>query len=162
MKKWIFLLLLPVFLTGCGVEETLETVMDVWSVPEAPPARQIRIDLPGETSVNTLQSDSGQLYICDGYEISVETMDAGDLEKTIQSLSGRKPEELTVMETERDGVRRYEFVWAAAGEQGDRLGRSVILDDGNYHYTLTILRDAGLEKNSQIIWNDVFRSFSLA
>ena len=85
MKKWIFLLLLPVFLTGCGVEETLETVMDVWSVPEAPPARQIRIDLPGETSVNTLQSDSGQLYICDGYEISVETMDAGDLEKTIQN-----------------------------------------------------------------------------
>ena len=79
-----------------------------------------------------------------------------------QRLSGRKPEELTVMETERDGVRRYEFVWAAAGEQGDRLGRSVILDDGNYHYTLTILRDAGLAKNSQIIWNDVFRSFSLA
>lgn len=162
MKKWILLMLLPVFLTGCGVEETLETVMDVWSVPEAAPVRQIQIDLPGETAVNTLQSDTGQLYICDGYELSIETVDAGDLERTIQSVSGKKPEELTVMETEQDGVRRYEFVWAAAGERGDRLGRSVILDDGNYHYTLTVLRDAELEKNSQIRWNDVFRSFSLA
>lgn len=160
MKKWMLILMLSIFLTACGVEEPLETVYDVWSVPEAPRMRQVQIDLPGETAVNTMQSDSGQFYICDGYEISVEAMESGDLEQTVFSVSGKEPEELTILETQQGDLTRYEFVWATAGERGDRLGRSVILDDGNYHYTLTVLRDAELSENSQIRWNDVFRSFN--
>ena len=57
---------------------------------------------------------------------------------------------------------RYEFVWVSAGETGERLGRGVILDDGSYHYVMTVLRDAESTENSQIVWNDVFASFRLA
>ena len=39
------------------------------------------------------------------------------------------------------------------------LGRGAILDDGNYHYCMSLLRPA--EKVSQVLWNPVFASFSL-
>ena len=79
---------------------------------------------------------------------------------TVRSLSGYEPEDLTVMETQWDDVSRCEFVWASAGEKGDRLGRAVVLDDGNYHYCMSILRDAEGE-TGQILWDRVFSSFDL-
>ena len=66
------------------------------------------------------------------------------------------------METQWDGVSRYEFVWVSAGERGDRLGRAVILDDGDYHYCMSVLRDADATEMSQVVWSDVFNSFALA
>ena len=65
------------------------------------------------------------------------------------------------METGTEDLRRYEFVWTSMGEDGQRLGRAVVLDDGNYHYTMTVLRDADTTENTQIVWSDVFRSFNL-
>ena len=59
-------------------------------------------------------------------------------------------------------MKRYDFVWASAGENGDMLGRAVILDDGNYHYCLSVQRPADPEKTSQVVWSQVFQSFSLA
>ena len=75
---------------------------------------------------------------------------------------GRGKEELTVMETQQGDYKRYEFVWAAAGETGEQLGRAVILDDGNYHYCLSVLRPANPEVPSQVVWSQVFQSFSLS
>ena len=60
-----------------------------------------------------------------------------------------------------DDADRYEFVWVSAGEKGDRLGRGVVLDDGSYHYCMSVLRDADNPKKSQVVWSDVFSSFSL-
>ena len=65
------------------------------------------------------------------------------------------------METAADGIKRYEFVWAATGETGDRLGRGTVLDDGNYHYCLTVQRPAEGTGDAQIVWSQVFSSFSL-
>lgn len=93
-----------------------------------------------------------------GYEIMLETLAAGDLDATIQSLSGYEKEQLTVLQTRQEDADRYEFVWTTTGEKGDRLGRAVILDDGDYHYCMSVLRDAG---DTQIVWRDVFGSFSL-
>ena len=70
-------------------------------------------------------------------------------------------EALTVLETEQDGAKRYDFVWASAADQGEQLGRAVILDDGSYHYTMTVLRDADTTESLQVVWSDVFGSFSL-
>ena len=161
MKKWLWMVILPVFLTACAVEEPLETVADVWSIPAAPVMREIRIDLPEDSSINTIQCDAGQLYLCDGYEISIETMEAGDLERTIQTVSGKRKEDLTILTTENGGIKRHEFVWASAGENGDRVGRALILDDGDYHYVLTVLRDSREPEGTKVNWNDVFRSFDL-
>ena len=66
------------------------------------------------------------------------------------------------METAAGGVARHEFVWAAAGETGEQLGRGVILDDGNYHYCLSVLHKTAPEEKTQISWDRVFASFCLA
>ena len=162
MKKIATALLLALLLSGCGAKETLETVAD--DIPLQPvlaqPA-QISVRLPDNAVSPVLESDTQQLYFCEDYEIAIETRSSGDLSGTITALTGFAPEQLTVMHTSPEGVDRYEFVWAAAGEDGDRLGRGVVLDDGSYHYCMSVLRDAENPKKSQVVWSDVFSSFSL-
>ena len=156
-------LLLALLLSGCGAKETLETVAD--DIPLQPvlaqPA-QISVRLPDNAVSPVLESDTQQLYFCEDYEIAIETRSSGDLSGTITALTGFAPEQLTVMHTSPEGVDRYEFVWAAAGEDGDRLGRGVVLDDGSYHYCMSVLRDAENPKKSQVVWSDVFSSFALS
>ena len=163
MKKIATALLLALLLSGCGAKETLETVAD--DIPLQPvlaqPA-QISVRLPDNAVSPVLESDTQQLYFCEDYEIAIETRSSGDLSGTITALTGFAPEQLTVMHTSPEGVDRYEFVWAAAGEDGDRLGRGVVLDDGSYHYCMSVLRDAENPKKSQVVWSDVFSSFSLS
>jgi len=162
MKKWMVLMGLVIFLSGCAAQETLETVSDEMVLPVMAMPASIQVELPGETALPVMENDNGRMYLCEDYEILLQTMDAGDLEDTLRSLSGRGREELTVMETSLDGVDRYEFVWAAAGESGDRLGRGVVLDDGSYHYCMTALWDPVAMEKSQFSWDQVFGSFSLA
>lgn len=160
MKKWMLWMIVPLFLTGCGAEETFETIADeqVLSVMATP--KQIVVDLPEDAVAPVLESEGEQIYLCDGYDILIEVRPAGNLSETVRDLSGYEKEDLTVMETQWQEVSRYEFVWASAGENGDRLGRAVILDDGDYHYCMSVLRDAD-GKDSQIVWNQVFSSFDL-
>ena len=163
MKKIAMALMLALLLSGCGAKETLETVAD--DIPLQPvlaqPA-QISVRLPDNAVSPVLESDTQQLYFCEDYEIAIETRSSGDLSGTITALTGFAPEQLTVMHTSPEGVDRYEFVWAAAGEDGDRLGRGVVLDDGSYHYCMSVLRDAENPKKSQVVWSDVFSSFALS
>lgn len=162
MKFCWMMLLLAGLLSGCGAQTTLETVADDLAEPAAAIApRQIDVRLPDGALAPVLESSTEQMYLTEEYELLVQTLDAGDLAATIDQICGYQPEDLTVMQTHWDGVDRYEFVWAAAGEGGDRLGRAVILDDGNYHYCMSVLRPAQSRKTSQIVWRDVFGSFTL-
>lgn len=161
MKK-IILFVLMILLCGCTAEETLETVADDPVQPVMAQPSEIAVSLPGEVSVPTMEGDTGRMYLASDYEIYIQTMEAGDLNATIQTVSGFERNDLTVMQTNPDGIDRYEFVWVSAGETGERLGRGVVLDDGNYHYVMTVLRDSDSDTNSQIVWNDVFASFRLA
>ena len=161
MKKIILFVLMMLLLCGCAAEETLETVSDELVQPLMAQPREIAVSLPGEASIPTMEGDTGRIYLAEDYEICIQTLDAGDLNATIQTVSGYEKDTLTVMNTESDGVERYEFVWASVGEKGERIGRGVILDDGNYHYVMTVLRDADTTETSQIVWGDVFASFQL-
>ncbi len=160
MKKWCVLVACLLMLPGCAAQETLETVADVWQ-EEAPPAAAIHVDLPAEAAAPTLEGEGRRAYVCQDYEIYVETLAGGDLERTIEKISGYSREDLTVLETMQGSSKRYDLVWATAGEAGGRLGRATILDDGHYHYVLTVLRDADTTQTSQIVWRTVFESFSL-
>ena len=153
MKKLWTLLALASLLCGCTSEETLETISDDIVQPVMAQPGEISVRLPDNAVAPVLESDSEQVYLSEDYEIIVETVSGGDLSYT--------PDNLTVMETAQDGAKRYDFVWASAGENGDQLGRAVILDDGNYHYCLSVLRDADTTEKSQIVWRDVFDSFKL-
>ena len=162
MRKKIAIAVLALLLTGCSAEETFETVScDIVQEVMVQP-RDVVVSLPGETAMPAMESDAGRMYMASDYEIYIQTLDAGDLNATIQTISGYSRDALTVMETCLDGIDRYEFVWVSAGENGERIGRGVVLDDGNYHYAMTVLRDADTTENTQIVWNDVFRSFALA
>lgn len=162
MKRCMLLILLMLTLSGCTTEEVFETVNDeqILSVVDQP--REITVNLPDNAVTPVLDSDSQQVYLSEDYEILLETVSGGDVDATIRSLTGYEKDKLTVMQTRLDGVERYEFVWVSAGESGERLGRGVILDDGNYHYCMSVLRDAEGQKMSQIVWREVFASFRLA
>lgn len=162
MKKKIIVGLLALLLTGCAAEETFETISDDLVQPVMAQPREVSVSLPGEVSMPAMESDSGRMYLASDYEIYIQTLDRGDLNATIQTVSGYDKDALTVMQTSLNGVDRYEFVWTCAGENGDRIGRGVVLDDGDYHYVMTVLRDADTTETSQIVWNDVFDSFRLA
>lgn len=161
MKRCVLLMLLMLTLCGCAAEEVLETVSDELVLSAMAQPREITVNLPDNAVSPVLESDSRQMYLSEDYEILLETLSGGDVDATIRSLTGYEKDKLIVMQTQWDGVERYEFVWVAAGETGDRLGRGVILDDGNYHYCMSVLRDAENQKMSQIVWRDVFASFHL-
>ncbi len=161
MQKIILLVLAVLMLSGCAAEETFETISDELIQPVMAQPEEVRVNLPGETAMPAMESDNGRFYLASDYEIHIQTLEAGDLNRTIQTLCGYEKDALTVMETNLDGISRYEFVWTCAGENGDRIGRAVVLDDGTYHYTMTVLRDADTTENTQIVWNDVFSSFTL-
>ena len=160
MKK-IMLFVLMMLLCGCTAEETLETIADDPVQPVMAQPREIAVYLPGEVSTPTMEGDTGRMYLAEDYEICIQTLGSGDLNATVQTVTGYDKDALTVINTKMDGVERYEFVWVCAGEKGERIGRGVVLDDGNYHYVMTVLRDEDTTENSQIVWNDVFASFQL-
>ncbi len=158
MKRWFWILLPVLFLWGCTSEETMETVSDEWLVPAMAQPREVSLRLPENIAMPVLEQDGRKLYLGEDYEIAVETLISGDLNATVQTLSGYEKDQLTVLETQQGDTSRYDFVWATTGEEGNLLGRAVILDDGEYHYCMSVLRAA---EEAQIVWQDVFGSFSL-
>lgn len=156
MKKVIVLLVFVLFLGGCGGQATFETVLDQLEAPVMAQMRQLQVALPKEASAPTLQSEeAGKLYLCDGYSLSIQTMNAGDLDATLRSLTGFSKEQLTVMTTEKHGIKRYDCVWSAAGEGGDQVARAVILDDGNYHYAVTVMADFASAGDLADTWKSI-------
>ena len=157
MKRIWIIFLTAVLLCGCGAKETMETVADEYLQPVMVEKQQLMLDLPEEAA--SAASDTGaEVYFCQNYEIIRETRDSGDLNRTLKALTGFDRAHLTVLETGTDDCRRYEFVWTSAGENGDRLGRGMILDDGNFHYCLSVLADAEDAQNRHQVWEELFTS----
>lgn len=160
MKKIWILVLCCLMLVGCGQVEAAETICDEPEQQVLAAPREVRLNLPGEAVACAMESDSGRLYLGDGYEVMVQTLSGGDLDATIQALTGFRQEDITVIQTKGDYPRRWEFAWAAAGENGQRVGRGMVIDDGSYHYCLSVLQDAD-DEDCQIVWSEVFHSFDL-
>ena len=161
MKKCFCLLLISVLLSGCSSTPTFETVADEWVQDVAAPLGEIRLTLPEEAVIPVSESEIGKLYQCDGYEIAVQTLESGNLDATIRTVTGYSREDLTVLETRLDDIRRYDLVWSCLGEQGEQVGRACVLDDGNYHYVLSVLAEADRAHELETVISDLFRSYSL-
>lgn len=161
LKLTVIIALAVFLLAGCAPQETFETVTDDLIAPVSARVRETVVALPEEAASPTVESESGRIYLCDGYEITVQTFLAGDLDATVRSISGYSLDDLTVMQTESGDADRYEFVWACVGEGGDRIGRAVILDDGDHHYVLMVLGEAQSARENSDQWLQMFRSFRL-
>ncbi len=163
MKKLFVLLLGALLLTGCAQEEKFETLTDNVEPPAKKDPMCIAVSLPQEASKDALQGDeAGELYFCDGYTVSVQTLPSGDLEKTLQAVTGHSSQDLQIIKTMQDAAHRYSCVWASTGEKGEQVSRCAILDDGEYHYVLTVQADA--QKAGELTygqWMEIFASFRL-
>ena len=162
LKKYVWVVMIAVLFCGCAAQDTFETISDEAILPVMVQPRDFTVELPGEAALPVVENDAGRIYLCEDYEIVLQTLESGDLEKTMQTISGFGKEDLTVMETFSEDFTRYEFVWVSAGETGEQIGRGAVLDDGNFHYCLSVLQSAEKMNSSQINWNQVFRSFRLA
>lgn len=161
MKKLGIVLALVLLLTGCGKQQTMETVNDTYVQPPQPVMQQVVVQLPDEAAAPIMQTDTGKLYACDRYTISLQTFQSGDLSRTIREISGFSREELKIMETTWEDVKRYDFVWAAAGEGDQQVCRACILDDGAYHYVMCASVDAADAGQVQGVWREIFNSYRL-
>lgn len=161
MKKCWLIAVLTLMLTGCAAEETFETVSDELVAPVSAQMRQTYVELPNEAASPAVESDSGRLYLCEDYEITVQIMEGGDLKETVRAVCGYEMDDLTVMRTEEDGYECCEFVWAAVGETGEMVGRAKILNDGSFHYILTVMGDADTAQSNLPVWLSMFDSFEL-
>ena len=162
MRKLLLILGMTLALTACGTQETMETIADEAIQAVSAQPKQIHVELPEEAALPAMESDSGVLYMCRDYDVSLQTLDGGDLQRTVRSISGCALEELTLMQTIEESCTRSEVVWTASGETGEQFFRAAVLDDGSYHYVLTAAISAEDALQYQEIWNGMFESFSLS
>lgn len=161
MKKLCTMMALLLLLCGCGTEQTFETVADEMVLQVGSQPREILLTLPEETLLPAMETDNGTLYLCNGYDVAVQTLDSGDLDGTVRQISGFGCDELTIMQTQAGEYTCHEFVWTAATDLGEQVGRAMILDDGSYHYVLTAVAPASKAQEYQEIWNGIFESFGV-
>lgn len=157
MKKIVILLAAVLLLSGCSHSEDFETMKDVYGEQQLPAMGKVRYTLPPDAAAQVMESDAGKLYFCDGYDITLQTFSSGNLDATLRALTGFGREKLSVIETDS----RYACVWTAAGEGGNVVGRAVILDDGNYHYCMTVMADEDRALQLKDAWQALFDSFIL-
>ncbi len=153
MKKWLVVLLFGALLSGCAAEETFETIGDLDMAPAVQQERDLVVSIPDPAEV--MQGASGTLYLCEDYTLAVEVMTAGDLSSTMRNLTGFGTDDLTVITTASGDYSRYECVWTAAGEGGDWVGRTLVLDDGAHHYCVTMQYSAADANGLQETWQEI-------
>ena len=162
MKKVLSLLMTAALLTGCGAQETFETVEDMIPVQPVAARQQFYAQLPEDAAAASFSGeDTGELYLCDSGTVTKQVFPAGDLENTLRSVTGQSKDTLQLLQTTQQECLRYDFVWTAAGETELELGRGCILDDGNYHYVLTAMTPESKAQAVRESWEDMFASCCL-
>ena len=93
--------------------------------------------------------------------LTLQTFTGGDLDATMRQVTGFSKEQVTCLQTRDGEINQYSCVWSSAGEGGDHVGRAVILDDGSYHYTVTVMADFETAGELTDTWQDLLNSVSL-
>ena len=162
MKIFLLILAMLLALTGCGAQPTFETLGDNHEQPVVAQAQKIWTQLPEDAQMQTLGSeDSGELYFCGDMTVSMQTLDGGDLDRTLRTATGFGKDQVCMMESYSPYGKCYECVWTAAGEGGMQVGRTRIIDDGNYHYTLSVMVPEESAGELQTDMRLILDSFSL-
>lgn len=161
MKKFLVILVTMLLFSGCAAQ-TFETVDDLNDVQAVAQPATLLLDLPEEAAAPAMQGSSGTLYFCGDYDIMVEVMASGNLSSTLQTLTGFDRDELDLVQTLRCGVDCYESAWSAAGEAGDHVGRVLVLDDGSFHYCVSVMAPAEDAADCTADWNAIMDSVTLA
>ena len=160
MKKVWLIMVLLLLLTGCGAGE-FAPLLDVYAPEALPGPAQITLSLPEEAGIEVFGGDTGRIYLCDGYSITVETLSGGSIDSSLRQLTGYDSKSLTVLQRTEGSLQRYECAWTCAGEAGDQVGRAVVVDDGLYHYCVSVMADALDAGSLQAQWQQILGSVNL-
>ena len=160
--KQLAIIALALCLVGCKAKSELETLSDEIVAEPAAAAQPMQIPMPPDAAVAVFQGEDGStLYLCDGYTVTVQTYEAGDLSKTLLDATGFSADSLRPMQTKQGENIRYDCVWTAAGEGEEQVGRLALIDDGNYHYVLSAMAPASQTGRLQQPWQSLFDGFAL-
>lgn len=163
MKKLLCVLLATVLLTGCTQPKDFETMSDSFEQPDLPQPKEVFLNLPEDAAKAVLEATgTGTLYLCDGYSVALQTLPAGNLDATLREVTGYGREKIRLWEKKEGDISRFVCVWTAAGEGGDQMGKTTILDDGNYHYVLSVMAAAEDAGKLAETWQQLLDSFSIA
>lgn len=162
MKIVLCIVLVLTMLSGCSEPKTFETMSDSYEQPEIPRAGEIFLQLPEDAAKEVLQAaGAGTLYLCDGYTVAVQTLPAGNLDATVREVTGYGRDKVQLWQQPEGELSRYTCVWASAGEGGDQMGKATILDDGSYHYVLSVMACAEDAGELAETWQKLMDSFSI-
>ena len=161
LKKWMTIGICAILLTGCTAP-TFETLGDIpHQQVVAPVPQKVVLTLPEGAVKSVWSGEEDTMYLCDDYTVHLQTMDSGDLKESIRSLSGFDPDDLTLVKSTCGDHDRYEWVWTAVGEGGDVICRCALLDDGKFHYALTVSASATAAGTLTEEWTDIISTFCL-
>lgn len=163
MKRVLLLgLAAAMLLCGCATP-AFETVSDVYVTQPPAEIKTLRLVLPEDAAEAVMEGAQGaRLYLCDGYELRLQTLDAGSLDDVLRSVTGYGEDRLTVMKTRDGEYDRYDCVWCTAGEEGEQVGRTAVLCDGSYYYCVSALADSGSAYGLSEVWQEILGSISLS
>ena len=121
------------------------------------------LTLPESAASPVVNTDDGaRLYLCDGYDLAIQTLAGGDINRTVTDLCGYSADKVGLMESVQDGTKRYEWVWSAMGEEGDQIGRAVVLTQGDYHYCVSVMAPSELAGALEQEWTALFTSLRVS
>ena len=162
MKRICCLLFLAALLCGCSAQQAVETVTDELVLSAMAPEKELSVKLPKDATKPVMAAEDGaELYFCDGYVLSLQTVPSGDLDRTVRTLCGYGADKLTLMQTKTGGTKRCDWTWTSAGEGAVQVGRAAVLDDGDYHYCVTVMADETAVGSLDEQWDSVFASLRL-
>lgn len=160
--KRMAILLLAVFLTGCAPQPAYETMADTLTEPPAATAQPTRLVLPEDAAVAVMQDNGdGVLYLCDGYEVCLQTYPGGDIHETLLDATGFSVDALRPVQTKREDCDRYDCVFITAGEGEEQVCRLALIDDGSFHYVLTAMAPASRMEGLADRWRQMFDAFAV-
>lgn len=162
MKKvWIIGIIGALLLSGC-VAPVFETVSDVYASEPPSEMQTILLSLPEDAAEAVMEGGTGdRLYLCDGYELRVQTVTTGSLDDALRAVTGFGEDRLTVMKTQNGEFDRYDCVWCTAGEGGEQVGRTAMIDDGSYFYCVSALSDSDIAFELSQVWQEILDSLAL-
>lgn len=162
MKKMMAIAMLAMLLCGCAATQTFEPVNDSLEQPVMGQEKKVSLTLPDSAASPVVNTDDGaRLYLCDGYELMVQTLAGGDMDRTVRALCGYSAAQVRLMESSKDGVKRYEWVWSTVGEGGDQVGRAVVIPQGEYHYCVSVMAPAQAAGALEQEWAALFASMQV-
>lgn len=141
LKKGIIWIMTALLLTGCAAEPVYETIGNVWDNPEpVASAASMEFSLPDGAEMEVLSEESGsKSYRVGNWELWTEVYPGGDVSATLEQVTGMDADALTVIQRQVGNMDCHETTWTTTDEEGVNVARAAVIDDGNYHYCISLM-----------------------